>query len=61
MIANEYAEIERCLRLLIDNPERISEYSKKSYDCGIKNHNSKDIERIFVDTFVKAAAKHGDK
>jgi hypothetical protein len=57
VIANEYSEIEERLSFLIEAPERIQEFSRKAFDCGMRNHNAKDIERIFVDTFVRAAGK----
>ena len=57
IIANEYSEIEERLRFLIETPEKISEYSRKAFDCGMKNHNAKDIEEIFVNAFVIAASK----
>lgn len=57
VIANEYAEIEERLRSIIDEPLRIKEYARKAYECGMKNHNAKDIEKIFVDAFLRAAEK----
>lgn len=54
IIANEYSEIEERLRSMIDNPDMIGEYARKAYECGMKNHNAKDIEKVFVETFVKA-------
>ena len=57
VIANEYSEIEERLRFIIENPEKISEYSRKAFECGLKNHNAKDIEKIFVSTFIRAANK----
>lgn len=57
VIANEYSEIEERLRSLIDDPEKIKAYSRKAFDCGMKNHNAKDIEEIFVSAFVRAANK----
>lgn len=60
VIANEYSEISDRLSVLISNPSRINEYAKKAYECGIKNHNSKDIEKIFVDAFVASAEKNGE-
>lgn len=54
IIANEYDEIAPQLKMIIDNPQIIRDYSKKAYDCGEKNHNEKDIKRVFLDTFVKA-------
>ena len=57
IIANEYNEIAPQLKRIIDNPEIIKDLSRKSFDCGKKNHNENDIKRIFVDTFVKASEK----
>ena len=57
VIANEYSEIEERLRFLIETPEKIGELSRKAHECGFKNHNSKDIEKIFVGAFVSAFEK----
>lgn len=54
IIANEYSEIEEKLRCIIDAPAKIKEYSRKAFDCGMKNHNAKDIEKIFVSAFIRA-------
>ena len=55
IIANEYSEIEERLKFLVNNSEKISEYSKKAFDTGFKNHNEKDIEEEFVSAFARAA------
>lgn len=55
IIANEYDEIEGLLVNLIEHPETIKEYSRNAFECGKRNHNEKDIKKIFVDTFCKAA------
>lgn len=55
IIANEYDDIEIQLKDLIDHPERIAEYSRNAFECGKKNHNEKDIKRIFIETFCNAA------
>ena len=57
VIANEYDEIAPQLKKLLENPEKIKEYGKKAFECGKKNHNEKDIKRIFIETFVKALEK----
>lgn len=51
---NEYDEIEGKLRMLIEHPEEIEKYSKNAFECGKKNHNERDIKKIFIDTFLKA-------
>ncbi len=59
IIVNEYAEMKDKLKDLVLNPSKIKEYAKKAYECGMKNHNKKDMERIFVDAFVSAAGEKG--
>ena len=54
-IANEYEEIALQLKKLLENPEKIKEYGRKAFECGKKNHNEKDIKRLFIETFVKAS------
>lgn len=59
IIANEYNEIEELLANLIEHPEKIKEYSRNAFECGKRNHNERDIKKIFVDTFCKAAKFEG--
>lgn len=54
IIANEYEEIEDQLRKLVENPKMIQQYSRNSFECGKKNHNEKDIRKVFIQTFLKA-------
>ena len=35
----------------------ITEYAKKAFDTGKKNHNEEDIRKVFVDTFINAYKK----
>lgn len=55
IIVNEYNEIEGKLRELIEHPEKILEYSRNAFECGKRKHNEKDIKKVFVETFCKAA------
>lgn len=54
IIANEYEEIEDQLRKLVENPKMIQQYSRNAFECGKKNHNEKDIRKVFIQTFLKA-------
>lgn len=60
VIANEYAQIQERLCWLIDDPERIRRYARNAFETGKKNHNVKDIARIFVETFVRACEKRSE-
>lgn len=55
IIVNDYSDIENKLRELIDNPKRISEYGKKAFDCGYRNHEESKVKETFVSTICKAA------
>lgn len=53
LIATSYKEIGIILENLSKSENLILEYSKKSYECGIKNHKKEDIEHILKDTIIK--------
>lgn len=48
--SNEKDTYER-LKEIIEIPERISLYEKKAYDCGVKYHQRKDIQRMLLNDF----------
>lgn len=56
--ATSYAEIPEKLKMLVENKELISEYSKKAYECGKEHHNIELMNKTLVDTINKAK---GDK
>ena len=48
LVACNKADIKEHFIKIINNPEIISKYSKKAYDCGIKNHDKTIIkEKLF--------------
>ncbi len=53
--ATTYDEIGEKLKQLINNENRIVEYSKKAYDCGKEHHNADLMHRTLVDTINDAA------
>ncbi len=55
--ATSYDEIGEKLKMLVENPELISEYSKKAYECGKEHHNIELMNKTLVDTIVAAANK----
>lgn len=57
IIANEYDEIGGKLTELVENPAIISEYAKKAFDTGKRNHNEEDVKRVFVEAFINADKK----
>jgi len=53
--ASDYNEIADKLEWLIKNPEKISEYSKKAYDCGKEHHDTALMDKVLTDTIISAA------
>ena len=56
--ATNYDEIGKKLQTLVKNPELISEYSKKAYDCGREHHNIELMNKTLIETIKNAK---GDK
>ncbi len=52
--ATTYSEIEEKLKMLVESPELITEYSKKAYDCGVTHHNSELMSQTLISTILKA-------
>lgn len=50
--ATSYDEIAEKLKILIDNVNLISEYSKKGYDCGKEHHNVQLMNKTLIDTIM---------
>ena len=55
--ASNYVEIAKKLEWLIDNPQKISEYSKKAYDCGKEHHDVSIMDKVLIDAINEAAKK----
>lgn len=55
IVSTEYSQVERQLRKLIDNPEKIVEYGRKGFETGRMNHEESKVKKIFVETLCKAA------
>ena len=50
--ATSYEEIGEKLKILVDDVNLISEYSKKAYDCGKEHHNIELTHKTLVDTIM---------
>lgn len=57
VIATEYEQIEPALLSLVNDPQKISEYGKKAFECGRKNHESSAVKEVFIGTLTRAAEK----
>ena len=61
IISTEYADIEKNLRLLLDDPSLITEYGKRAFECGKRNHDEPIIKERFISTIKRAAEKNEGK
>ena len=50
IVATSKEEIKEKLRTIIENPAVISEYSKKAYDCAVRNHEKGMVDKRFMDS-----------
>lgn len=57
IIACQKNEILNKLCNICESPEIINTYAKKAFDCGKNNHESGDMKKIFIETFLSAAKK----
>jgi hypothetical protein len=51
-VSTSEGEIYDTLVRMVENPELISEYAKKGYDCGVANHHVDDLIKKFENSFL---------
>jgi hypothetical protein len=61
IIVSEYHEILPKLKLLVDNPELVAEYSRKGFDCGKRNHDVKIVRHNLISTICEVCESHPKK
>ena len=57
IIATCVKDIKIQLNRMIDNQWLLKEYSIKSFECGLKNHNKETIDNCFIKTMIIASNK----
>ena len=57
VIASDYSEIMPQLLKLAENSALVSEYGKKAFECGRRNHEQSKVKAAFTGTITKAARK----
>ena len=53
IIAYSKQEIFQKISSIVNTPGLIAEYSKKAYDCAVKNHDKKMVDARFIESMVK--------
>ena len=54
IIAHNSEEIIQCVKRLTTTPTLITEYSRKAYDCAVRNHGQSMMRERFISTMLKA-------
>jgi glycosyltransferase involved in cell wall biosynthesis len=55
VIATDYADVQNQLTGLLKDSKRISQYGRKAFECGRRNHEQATVKRVFTKTIQKAA------
>ena len=52
IVATEKEQIKKKLKEIIETPDIIAEYSKKAYDCAVRNHEKGMVDKRFIDSMI---------
>lgn len=54
IIATDTEQIKEKIKLIVENPFIIAEYSQKAYDCAVRNHEKSVVDKRFIESMIKA-------
>lgn len=54
IVSTNVEDIKLNIKRIIDNPAIVTEYSKKAYDCAVRNHEKNKVNDCFMQTMLKA-------
>ena len=57
VIANDYESILTQLQRLVNSPELVDEYCRKSFECGKRNHDLPKVKAVLVETLCGVVKK----
>ena len=52
IVVNELDDLEFTIRKIVEDPQIISAYAKKAWECGARNHNIADIQDMLYNDFL---------
>lgn len=61
VVCTDYSQIERRLCEIVNSPEMITDYGKKAFECGKKNHEQSLVKKTFIETLCQAAEQRKKK
>ena len=57
MVANSYDEILMHLNAVSENPDTVLEFSRRAYECGVKNHKKENVQKMIISDFERVIHK----
>lgn len=57
IIAYNEEDICKQVSRIVKNPELVSEYGKKAYDCAVRNHEKQTVNHRFIETMCNVVSK----
>ena len=57
IIAYNEEDIYKQVSRIVKNPELVSEYGKKAYDCAVRNHEKQTVNHRFIETMCNVVSK----
>lgn len=57
VIAYNEEDIYKQVSRIVKNPELVSEYGKKAYDCAVRNHEKQTVNHRFIETMCNVVSK----
>ena len=57
IVSTDESQIKKNLKMLIENSALIEEYSRKAYDCAVRNHEKSMVDKRFIESMVKVSGK----
>lgn len=57
IIAYNEEDIYKKVSRIVKNPELVSEYGKKAYDCAVRNHEKQTVNNRFIETMCNVVSK----
>ena len=53
IVINDITKVDSIIKSILDTPELIEQYAQKSWECGVRNHNINEIQKMLYSDFLK--------
>ena len=58
IVSTNVEDIKQNIKRIIDNPAIVTEYSKKAYDCAVRNHEKNMVDQRFINSMLAVVAQN---